>query len=130
MTSIPDDYLDLFETETIAHVGTVLPDGTPHVTPVWIDYDREAERLLVNTERGRRKERNVAGDPRVSISMVDPEDPYRRLAVVGEVDAITEEGAREHIDELSRRYTGGEYDNPIGTRRVILEVRVDRILGA
>jgi general stress protein 26 len=65
MSSIPDDLLDLFEKRTFAHVSTVLPDGTPHVTPVWIDYDPDADRLLVNTERGRRKVRNVEKNPKV-----------------------------------------------------------------
>jgi PPOX class probable F420-dependent enzyme len=128
MPSIPEEFQDLFEKRTFAHVGTLLPNGAPHVTPVWVDYDADADRLLVNTERGRRKERNVRSDPRVGVSMVDPEDPYRMLSVIGEVDAITTEGAREHIDELARRYMDvDEYPNPIETERVILEIRPDEV---
>jgi len=129
VASIPDTYHDLFEKSTIAHIATVMPDGTPHNTPVWIGYDEDENRLLVNTERDRQKERNVAENPKVGVSMVDPENAYRRLSVMGEVDEVTEEGAREHIDELSRRYTGEDYDpEMIETRRVVLKIRPDEVL--
>jgi len=131
VASIPDTYHDLFEKSTIAHIATVMPDGTPHNTPVWIGYDEDENRLLVNTERDRQKERNVAENPKVGVSMVDPENAYRRLSVMGEVDEVTEEGAREHIDELSRRYTGEDYDpEMIETRRVVLKIRPDEVLAA
>jgi len=129
MVAIPDDYHDLFETQTFAHVGTLLPSGAPHVTPTWIDYDPADERLLVNTERGRQKERNVARNPQVGVSMLDPDDPYRYLSVVGEVDAVTTEGARAHIDELAQRYWGRDYrETDIQTERVILRIRADRVI--
>jgi len=124
---IPESYHDLFEKATFAHVVTLFPDGAPHPTPVWIDYDADADRLLVNTERHRRKTRNVRQDRRVAASMLDPDDPYRYLSVVGEVEEITTDGAREHIDELSRRYTGGDYSNPIESERVILRIAPDRV---
>ena len=127
MPAIPESERDLFDKKTFAHVATVMPDGTPHVTPVWIDYDSASNRVLVNTERDRQKEVNVRRNPKVGLSMTDPDDPYRRLSIMGEVDGITTEGARNHIDELSRRYTGEDYANPIGTERVILEIRPDRV---
>jgi len=128
MPRIPDQFHDLFEKATFAHVVTMLPDGTPHATPVWVDYDAEANRLLVNTERGRRKERNVRENPAVAASMVDPDNPYRFLSVTGEVEEVTTEGAREHIDELAMRYMGeSEYPNPIQTERVILRIRPDKL---
>jgi predicted pyridoxine 5'-phosphate oxidase superfamily flavin-nucleotide-binding protein len=65
MAAIPEDYHDLFERKTFAHVATVMPDGMPHVTPVWIDYDPETEQVLINTERGRQKARNVERNPQV-----------------------------------------------------------------
>ncbi|WP_423999799.1 pyridoxamine 5'-phosphate oxidase family protein [Haloarcula salina] len=129
MPSIPEEFHDLFEKATFAHVTTMTPDGTPHTTPVWVDYDAEADRLLVNTERGRRKARNVDADPTVSVSMTDPDNPYRFLSVTGEVDEVTTEGAREHIDTLAKRYMGeDEYPNPIETERVILRIRADEVL--
>ena len=128
MAEIPAAFHDLFEKPTIAHVVTMTPDGAPHATPVWIDYDAGANRLLVNTERGRRKERNVARDPTVAASMVDPDDPHRYLSVTGSVAETTTEGAREHIDALSERYLGEPYSNPIGTERVVLRVRPEEVL--
>lgn len=128
MVAIPADYQDLFVKPTFAHVGTILPSGAPHITPVWVDYDADAERLLVNTERGRQKVRNVRRNPTVGVSMLDPENPYRYLSLVGEVEELTTEGAREHIDELSRRYVDSDYQNPIETERVILRIRPERLL--
>jgi PPOX class probable F420-dependent enzyme len=128
--SIPESYHDLFERRTFAHFSTVMPDGTPQVTPVWVDHDADRDRLLVNTARGRQKERNVAANPKVGASMLDPEDPYRWLSVRGEVTAVTEEGAVEHIDELARRYMDvEEYPNhdTEDAPRVIVEVRPDRV---
>ena len=127
MERIPDDLLYLFEEKTIAHVATVMPDGGPQVTPVWIDYDEDANRLLVNTERGRRKERNVRDEPRVAVSMTPPDDPYDMVTVRGRVRDITTDGARDHIDELSRRYVGSDYSNPIETERVILSIEPEHI---
>jgi PPOX class probable F420-dependent enzyme len=131
MASIPDSHQDLFEKPTFAHFATLTPEGVPHVTPVWIGYDAETDRVLVNTARGRRKERNVARDPRVGVSMLDPDDPYRYCSVVGEVTALTEEGAEDHIDALAQRYMGVDeypnYDADPGAR-VIVEIRPDEVV--
>jgi PPOX class probable F420-dependent enzyme len=130
MTTIPEEFRDLFDRPTFAHVATVMPDGTPHVTPVWIDYDPDENYVLVNTERGRQKERNISRNPRVGVSMTDPDDPYRALSILGEVAEVTTEGAREHIDELARRYTDAdEYQNPIETERVLVCIRPERVMG-
>ncbi|WP_435552068.1 PPOX class F420-dependent oxidoreductase [Natrinema sp. CGMCC1.2065] len=129
MASIPEEFHDLFEKETFAHVATLTDEGLPHVTPVWIDYDAADDRLLINTERGRQKERNVRNNPGVGVSMTDPDDPYRFLSVIGEVEEITTDGARAHIDELARRYQDvDEYQPTIETERVILRIRPDRVL--
>lgn len=128
MPSIPREFQDLFEQATFAYFATLTPGGFPHVTPVWIDYDDTENRVLVNTERERRKEQNVRQDPRVGVGMTDPDDPYRALSIIGEVDEITEEGAREHIDEVARRYTGSEYQLEIQTTRVLLKIRPDEVI--
>ena len=129
MSSIPEEFHDLFEKKTFAHFATMTDDGFPHVTPVWIDYDHDDDRLLVNTERGRQKERNVAANPAVGISMLDPDNPYQYFSVIGEVDETTTDGARAHIDELTQRYMDeDEYPNPIETERVILRIRPDRVI--
>ncbi|MFP4590194.1 MAG: TIGR03618 family F420-dependent PPOX class oxidoreductase [Halobacteriales archaeon] len=127
MATIPEAYHDLFDRETIAHVATLTPAGAPHVTPVWIDYDPDGNRLSVNTEVGRRKERNVRRNPTVGLSMVDPDDPYRSLSVIGTVTEMTTEGATAHIDAMSERYLGEPYPNAIETERVVLCIRPDEV---
>jgi PPOX class probable F420-dependent enzyme len=127
MPELPEDFHDLFEKATFAHVVTMLPDGRPHTTPVWVDYDVEENRLLVNTERHRRKAQNVEHDPAVSVSMTDPDDPYRYLSVTGEVVETTTEGAREHADELAYRYIDDDYPSEIKTERLLLKIRPDEI---
>lgn len=127
MAAVPAEYHDLFERPTVAHFATLLPDGRPHVTPVWVGYDTDAERIEVNTERGRQKTRNIERDPRVGLSMTDPDDPYRRLSIIGEVVEVTTEGAREHIDTLAQRYTGADYTAEVQTERLLLRIRPDRI---
>jgi PPOX class probable F420-dependent enzyme len=128
MPSVPAAFHDLFERKTFAHVVTMSPDGLPHATPVWIDYDPDDDRILVNTERHRRKAKNVAENPAVAVSMTDPEDPYRYLSVSGEVEEVTTDGARKHIEQLAQRYVGGEYPSEIQTKRVVLRIRPDRVM--
>ena len=129
MPSIPESYRDLFEKATFAHVVTLSEDGAPHSTPVWVDYDADDDRILVNTERHRRKARNVENDPRVAVSMTDPDDPYRFLSITGEVESVTTEGARKQINELAQRYMNEEtYPMEIQSERVILRIRPDEVL--
>jgi PPOX class probable F420-dependent enzyme len=128
MASIPTEFQDLFEKKTFAHLATLTPQGIPHVTPVWVDYDADANRVLVNTERGRRKEQNVQQNRYVGMSMTDPDERYRALSILGEVNEITEEGARDHIDELARRYTGDDYQPTIQTSRVLLKIQPTEVI--
>jgi PPOX class probable F420-dependent enzyme len=128
MATVPEAIRDLFEKATFAHLATMTPSGYPHVTPVWVDYDADRNHLLVNTERERRKAKNVAANPKVGISMIDPDDPYRFLSAFGDVAEVTTDGAREQIDELTERYMGeDEYPNPIESERVILRISPDRV---
>jgi PPOX class probable F420-dependent enzyme len=117
---------------TFAHLATLLPDGTPHVTPTWVDTEDGYEHVLINTARTRRKERNVGADPRVGLSILDPDDPYRHLTLWGAVVELTEEGARAHIDELARQYMDVDeypyHDSDPGPR-VILRIRPDHVTG-
>jgi PPOX class probable F420-dependent enzyme len=126
---IPDTHLDVFESESFAHLSTLMPDGTPHVTPVWVDHEN-GEYVLVNSARGRQKVENVERDPRVGLSVTDPEDPYRYVSVRGEAELV-DEGAAEHIDELARRYMDvdeyphhGEESGP----RVVVRIPTDRVV--
>ena len=123
--AIPASHQDLFERESFAHFATLMPDGTPQVTPVWIDSDDGD--VLVNTARSRRKERNVEADPKVGLSILDPDDPYRYVSIRGEVADVTEEGAVEHIDELARRYMDVEeypHHGDEDGERVIVRIEV------
>jgi len=105
----------------VAAFTTLMPDGTPQTTPVWIDAD--ADHLLVNTEVHRQKYRNTQRDPRVAVVVWDAESPYVYGEVRGTVvDTVTGPEARAHIDALSRKYTGHDYATPIQSERVILKI--------
>ncbi len=119
---IPEKFKDLFSKRAFANIATLMPNGGPQVTPVWIDFD--GTHILFNSARGRWKDRNVRRDPRVAISIVDPDDPYRYLEIRGRVVAITEQGADEHIDRLAKKYLGVDkypYRQP-GEIRVLYKV--------
>lgn len=119
--TLPEAYMDLFERRSFGHLATVMADGSPHVTPVWVDSD--GTHVLVNSARGRLKDRNIARRPEVAIDILDPDDPYRYLAVRGRVvEAIDDERADAHIDKLARRYLGVE--TYPGRNRAPGEVRV------
>jgi PPOX class probable F420-dependent enzyme len=109
---IPRRFHDLLEDgrRAFAYLATVMPDGTPQVTPVWFNTDRE--HILVNSAQGRVKDRNMRRRPAVALVIQDPEDEYRYLQVRGRVVEITTEGARQHIDTLAGKYTGKDrYEN-------------------
>lgn len=130
MEAIPETHLDLFERAVVASFATKMSDGTPQVTPVWIDADDEGH-VLVNTARGRQKERNVARDPSVGVLVIDPDDPYRYVSIRGTVVDVTEDGAVDHIDELARLYFDvEEYPNHGDERgpRVVVRIRPDRVI--
>ncbi|MBX7250902.1 MAG: PPOX class F420-dependent oxidoreductase [Candidatus Promineofilum sp.] len=101
---IPTEFLDLVDGPPAAALTTLMPDGRPQTTVVWCDFDGEC--LRVNTMRGFRKERNMRLNPRVTLLCFDPREPLRYLEVRGVVEEMTEAGALEHLDGLSRRYTG------------------------
>ena len=101
---IPEDYLDLFQKKAFANLATINKDGSPQVTPVWIDYD--GNYVLVNSARGRRKDKNMERNSAVALSIQDPDNPYRYLEVRGHVDEITEQGADKHIDKMAQKYIG------------------------
>ncbi|HJQ27022.1 MAG TPA: PPOX class F420-dependent oxidoreductase [Blastocatellia bacterium] len=101
---IPEKFRDLFDKKAFAHVATLMPDGTPQVTPVWVDYD--GQYVIINSARGRQKDRNLKRSPVVALSIQDPDNPYRYLEVRGPVVEITEEGADEHIDKMAKKYMG------------------------
>lgn len=104
--AIPDKYRDLFTKRAFASLATLMPDGRPQVTPVWCDI--EGDLVLVNTAKGRQKDKNMRRDPRVALAIIDPENPYRYLEIRGRVVEITENSADAHIDKMAKKYLGAD----------------------
>ena len=125
--AIPREFLDLLEKKTFAHLATLMPDGSPQVTPVWCDY--KSPHVLVNSARSRLKDKNMRERPQVALSIQDPENPYRYLAVRGRVVEVIEQGADEHIDVLAKKYLGLDrypYRQP-GEVRVLYKIEPQKI---
>jgi PPOX class probable F420-dependent enzyme len=124
---IPEPFKDLFGKVAYANIATVMPDGSPQVTPVWFDYD--GDYLRVNSAKGRIKDKNMRRNKRVALSIQDPDNAYRYLAVRGNVEEITEEGADAHIDSLAKKYLGKDkypFRGP-GEVRVIYKIRPEKV---
>lgn len=116
--AIPAKYADLLDKPAFGSLGTLMPDGSPQVTPVWVDFD--GKHVRINSAKGRVKDKNIRRDPRVSISLQDPANPYRYLEIRGKVVEVTETGADDHINKLSQKYLG----KPVYPFRQPGEVRV------
>ena len=118
MATIPATHTDLLRDKlAFAQLATLNPDGSPQVTPVWVDYD--GRYVLINTAEGRQKDRNLQRDRRVALSITDPDNPYRYLEIRGRVVEITEQGADANIDKLAKKYLGVDkypYRQPSETR--------------
>lgn len=129
MKLIPEKYRDLItdETRAYAFLATLMPDGSPQVTPVWFNIDGEL--ILINSAKGRVKDRNMRARPQVALAIIDMADPYRYLQVRGRVIEITEEGAPEHFDALYRKYTEREQSPPRPWEvRVIYKIYPDKVV--
>ncbi len=126
---IPESHADLLkeETKAFAFLSTVMADGSPQVTPVWFNTD--GEYILINSARGRVKDRNMRKRPKVALAIQDPKNPYRYIQIMGTVVEITTEGAREHIDALNMKYRGTpKYTTGRpGEERVIYKIAPDRV---
>jgi PPOX class probable F420-dependent enzyme len=128
-TRLSERQTRFFRGKNFGHLATVMPDGSPQVSPVWID---EADGLiLVNSAEGRVKTENVRRDPRVAISVHDAKNPYRMVTVRGTVVEVTHEGAEDHIDALARKYTGAERYRWHDRKhpRVIIKIQPNSISG-
>jgi len=100
-----DSFLDLLQQKKpIASLATIMPDGTPQLTPVWFDFD--GRHIRVNTAKGRVKARNMQEGSRVAVMIMDPDNPYRYVQIRGRVTHATENGAQAHIDSLAKKYLG------------------------
>jgi len=125
-TVIPEQFKDLLTKVAFAHLATLMPDGSPQVTPVWCDSD--GPYIRINSAKGRVKDKNMKRTKKVALSIQDPDNPYRYLAVQGEVVEITEAGADDHIDALAKKYLGKDkypFRQP-GEVRVIYKIRPEK----
>lgn len=122
MPSLPDKAREILAKKAFANVATLMPDGSPQVTPVWVDI--EDDHIVFNTAEGRVKPRNVRNDPRIALSIPDPDNPYVVLLVRGRVEEVTGDGADEHIDAMAMKYLGEETYPYRGPGEVRLKVRV------
>lgn len=122
-TTVPDKFLPLLkEKKAFAHLATLMPDGSPQVTPVWFFYEKG--KFIVNTARGRVKDKNMTKNARVALSITDPDNAYAHVAVRGKIVNITEQGADASIDALAKKYMGVD-KYPLrkpGEVRVIYEI--------
>jgi PPOX class probable F420-dependent enzyme len=125
-----DQWRDLLtDKKSFAHIATLMPDGTPQVTPVWIDYMNG--KVLVNSAKGRVKVQNMTKGSPVAISITDPDNPYRYVQIRGKVTRVTEEGASSHIDKMAKKYLGKDkypFAKP-GEVRVLFEIEPEKVGG-
>ena len=127
--TLSENVKKLFLEPNFAHLATIMPDGSPQVTPVWVEM--EGDRIVVNTAEGRIKPRNVRRDPRVAISIVRQENPYQAAYIRGRVVELRHEGADESIDRLAKKYIGQDrypWRQP-GEQRLILVIEPERVGG-
>lgn len=129
---LSDQLKALLDTPVFVTLGTVQPDGSPQISPVWVK--RDGDRVLVSTTVDRRKKRNIDRDPRVSVVVQHPDNPYDYAEIRGTAE-LTTEGGQELIDELSVKYTGKPYAefNPASARdaeRVVVRITPRKVLGS
>ncbi|MFD3488912.1 PPOX class F420-dependent oxidoreductase [Streptomyces sp. NPDC058665] len=128
MTPLPGELLKLLNRPSPCFIATTMPDGSPQLTQTWVDTD--GEHILINTVEGYRKTKNVQRDPRVAVSIADPDDTSRYFSVRGRVTSATADGAAESIEHLSQKYTGhpyASYGGP-GQTRLLLTITVDSVI--
>lgn len=121
---LPHDLIALLNAPSIGYLATLMPDGSPQLTQVWVDTD--GERVLVNTTATRLKARNVRRDPRVAITISDPRHPGRFFQVRGRA-TVTRDGAEEHVDRISQKYTGGPFPRTAGDERVVIAIAPESV---
>lgn len=125
--ALDEDVVRLAKGKNLATVVTLMPNGQPQALPTWVDTD--GEHVLVNTEPVRQRAKNVARDPRITVLIQSGENPWDWAEVRGHVvEVVGGQIARDHIDALSRKYVGTDYQNPIGEQgRIILRIAPDKV---
>lgn len=127
MRELSDKVKQVLGKKSFAHLATVMPDGSPQVSPVWVDFDGDT--ILVNSASGRLKDKNVRSDPRVALSATDPDNPYQAVMIRGRVVEVTTDGADSHIDRMAKKYLGQDkypYSQP-GEERVLYRIQPEKV---
>jgi len=121
--SFPKEFQDLVSdnSKALLYLATIMPDGSPQVTPVWFSAD--SEYIFINTNEGRVKDKNMKARPKVAMTIQDPNDPYRYLGIRGEIVSHTTEGADEHINMLSLRYDNKPWKYRENQKRIIFKIK-------
>ena len=129
MVKLTPEQRALVEGKNLAHVATLMKDGSPQVTPVWVTCDDEY--ILINTAEGRQKPRNIERDPRIALSIADAENPYKYIQVRGRVVEVTHDGAWDLINELARKYQGPDtkYPERPGEVRITVKIAPEHVSG-
>ncbi len=129
LSKLTDSARKLLEGRNLLYITTINPDGSPQITPVWVDTDDK--HVLVNTAIGRVKQRNVTRDPRVALAINAPTDFYDTALIRGRViEQVTGPEADKHIDKLAKKYLGKDtypWRNP-KEKRVILKIQPERVI--
>jgi PPOX class probable F420-dependent enzyme len=129
MKEITEPVAKLLENKNFAFIATKMNDGSPQITPVWIDIDKDDNTILINTAEGRLKQENISRDPRIAISIANHNNPYEMVAIRGRVLEQISEGADEHIDKLAKKYLNVE-KYPLRSpneKRIILKIKPEKI---
>jgi PPOX class probable F420-dependent enzyme len=125
---VPENVRDLLQRPVVAALATLMPTGQPQVTPVWVG--EKGDHLIINTARGRQKDRNMENRSKVTLLLIDPNNPYHWAEIRGTVDEVTEEGAEEDIRQLAKKYRGkAEYDMK-GETRVTYKIAIEKVNGS
>ncbi|GGT33211.1 PPOX class F420-dependent oxidoreductase [Nonomuraea spiralis] len=124
MPELPEEARRLLDAPNYATVTSINPDGSPQSTVVWVRTD--GDEVLFSTVRGRVKPRNFDRDPRTSLLVIDPDNPYRYVEVRGRVE-VEEDPEGELIEELSQKYRGQPWQDKPGTERLIIRIRPDKV---
>lgn len=121
--------IKIIKDKNFAFLGTIMKDGRPQVSPIWIDIDDNNNIILFNTAQGRIKHKNISRDPRVSLSLVDKNNPYSMVTIQGTVIEQTTIGADEHIDKLAKKYLNIDRypSHSPSIKRVICKIKPEKM---
>lgn len=127
MHALSDKVKQLLGKKVFVHLATLMPDGSPHVSPVWVDVDGNT--IVVNSAEGRLKDKNIKKDKRVALSLTDPDNPYQAVMIRGRVAEVTTQGADQHIDKMAKKYLGKDKypGRQPGEVRVLYKIEPDKV---